>query len=256
MIVALPVMPVIVGTSLSGNQDRRRAYVIVASLAISLFLFTFLLKVSSAFFGIPAVVWSVISWGIIFIFGIATFWPHTWEKVSNKLGIYSASQRALGKLYQKGGMGGAVLMGVALDLVFSSCSPTYALILATVLPISLVSGSIALLAYVLQLALFLLLIAIFGRKLISWLGLALNPDGKFKRSLGAISLLFGVLIITGLDKKIAVALVGYQLMDETKLSNFSYPKISSQRANLHEHLLVMGQKCLSKSLLMRPSWSV
>ena len=220
----LPVIPVIIGTSLSGNQDRRRPYVIVISLAVSLFLFTFLLKVSSAFFGVPPIVWKLISGGIILVFGIATVWPQTWEKVSRKLGIYAASQRALGKSYQKGGLGGAVLMGVALGPVFSSCSPTYALILATVLPVSILTGSIALFAYVLGLATFLLLVALFGRKLISRLGWALNPEGRFKRGLGVVFLVFGVLIITGFDKKIAVALVGYQIVDETKIEQFFLPK--------------------------------
>lgn len=219
----LPLMPVIVGSSLSGTQDRRRPYVIVASLGVSLFVFTLLLKVSTAFLGIPPIVWQLISGGIVLIFGVASVWPSLWEKASTKLGLYARSQRALGKSHQKGGMSGAVLMGFALGPVFSSCSPTYALILATVLPASLLTGSIALVAYVLGLASFLLVVALLGRKLISRLGWALNPEGWFKRGLGVIFLIFGVLIITGYDKKVENALVGHQLIDETKIEQKLLP---------------------------------
>ena len=213
----LPLMPVIVGSSLSGDQNRKRPYVIVASLAFSLFLFTFLLKVSTTFLAIPALFWSILSGGIILIYGIATLFPHLWDRLSNKLGIYAASQRALGKSYQKGGMSGTILVGAALGPVFSSCSPTYALILATVLPASMSKGTIALLFYVLGLSVFLLGAALLGRKLTSKLGWALNPKGWFKRGLGAVFILLGILIITGFDKKVENALVGHQIFDETKI---------------------------------------
>ena len=59
-----------------------------------------------------------------------------------------------------------VFMGFALGPVFSSCSPTYALILAIILPAGFVFGTIALISYILGLAFILLLIAAFGQKLI------------------------------------------------------------------------------------------
>ncbi len=223
----LPIMPVIVGSSLAGSNDRRRPYVIVLSLMVSLFVFTFALKVSTAFLGVPSYVWSLASGGIVLIFGIATLYPHQWEKFSSKFGIYASSQRRLGKSYQKGGLGGTILMGAALGPVFSSCSPTYALILATILPVSLLAGSFALLAYVLGLGIFLLAVAMLGRRLTSKLGWALNPDGWFKRGLGIVFIIFGLLILTGYEKKIANFLVGYQLIDETRLEQKLLPSKDS-----------------------------
>jgi cytochrome c biogenesis protein CcdA/thiol-disulfide isomerase/thioredoxin len=217
----LPLMPVIVGSSLLGTNDRKRPYIIVVSLMVSLFLFTFLLKVSTASLGIPPIVWSIISGGIVIIFGIASVWPHLWEKTSKKL--YAKSQRGLGKSYQKGGVSGTILMGAALGPVFSSCSPTYALILATVLPASLFTGSVALLAYVLGLGVFLLAVALLGRRLTSRLGWALNPEGWFKRGLGVVFIIFGLLIVTGYVKKVENYLVGYQLIDETKIEQKLLP---------------------------------
>ena len=54
------------------------------------------------------------------------------------------------------------MIGAALGPVFSSCSPTYALIVATVLPQSFLSGLFYISVYVIGLALMLLLVA--GKK--------------------------------------------------------------------------------------------
>ena len=53
----------------------------------------------------------------------------------------------------------------------------------------------------------LALIAIFGQKLIKKLGWGINPRGVFRRVLGAILLVVGVMIITGFDKTILTFLV-------------------------------------------------
>jgi cytochrome c biogenesis protein CcdA/thiol-disulfide isomerase/thioredoxin len=221
---ALPLMPVIVGSSLAGTQDRKRPYVIVGSLMLSLFLFTFILKVSTVFLGIPSFVWSLVSGGIIIIFGIASLYPHLWERITKK--FYNKSQVGLGKSYQKGGLSGAILMGAALGPVFASCSPTYALILATVLPASLLKGSFALLAYVAGVGIFLIAAALLGRKLTSKIGWALNPEGWFKRGLGIFFILLGLLILTGYIKKIENFLVSYQLVDVAKIEQSILPSRS------------------------------
>jgi cytochrome c biogenesis protein CcdA/thiol-disulfide isomerase/thioredoxin len=221
---ALPLMPVIVGSSLAGTQDRKRPYVIVGSLMLSLFLFTFILKVSTVFLGIPSFVWSLVSGGIIIIFGIASLYPHLWERITKK--FYNKSQVGLGKSYQKGGLSGAILMGAALGPVFASCSPTYALILATVLPASLLKGSFALLAYVVGVGIFLIAAALLGRKLTSKIGWALNPEGWFKRGLGIFFIILGLLILTGYIKKIENFLVGYQLINVAKIEQSILPSKS------------------------------
>ena len=59
-----------------------------------------------------------------------------------------------------------ILMGAALGPVFSSCSPTYALILAIVLPAGFLFGFLALVSYTLGLAAILFAIAIFEQKLV------------------------------------------------------------------------------------------
>ena len=52
------------------------------------------------------------------------------------------------------------MVGLSLGPVFSSCSPTYAIILAVILPASFLTGLLNLFAYVLGLSIALLVIAL------------------------------------------------------------------------------------------------
>jgi cytochrome c biogenesis protein CcdA len=100
------------------------------------------------------------------------------------------------------GYWGDILLGAALGPVFNSCSPTYALIVATILPISFGQGLVALTAYAVGLGSTLLAISLIGQRFIASLGIASNPSGWFRRSLGILFILTGLAVIFGLDKTI------------------------------------------------------
>lgn len=200
----LPLLPVIVGGSLLESEKDKpekqwlRPLVIAASLAVSVIAFTLLIKATTALLGLPQVVWQLISGSIVLLLGLNYLWPHAWERVAAK--SFSHSNLALGKAYQKRGLGGAVLLGAALGPVFSSCSPTYALIVATVLPVSFAQGLAYLIAYAIGMSATLLLIAYLGQTFVSklkWL-----TTGWFKRTVGVLFLVVGVVVIMGWDKDI------------------------------------------------------
>ena len=193
----LPLLPVIVGGSLMTGGSRRRMYVIVGALALSIVAFTLLLKASTALIGIPESFWRYLSGGIIAALGIFILFPKLWAKVPGVNALNRSSNQLLSAGYQKGGFWGDALMGVALGPVFASCSPTYFIILATVLPAQPLLGFTYLVAYAIGLSLALLLIAILGEKLVARLGVTLDPEGKFYRGIGALLLIVGVLVLTG-----------------------------------------------------------
>lgn len=99
------------------------------------------------------------------------------------------------------------MLGASLGPVFTTCSPTYALILAVILPANFFFGILHLLAYVIGLALILLLIAFGGQSVVKKLKFAVNPNGWFKRSLGIVLLFTGAVIITGFDKMLESAIL-------------------------------------------------
>lgn len=120
---------------------------------------------------------------MIIALGIITIFPNLWKSVTTKFKLSDNSNKLLAENQGKKGMTKYVFMGFALGPVFSSCSPTYALILAIVLPAGFLFGFLALVSYTLGLAVILFAIAIFGQKLIKNLKWASDPNGVFKKIL-------------------------------------------------------------------------
>jgi cytochrome c biogenesis protein CcdA len=110
-----------------------------------------------------------------------------------------------------------MLIGAALGPVFSTCSPTYFVILATVLPASFLLGTVYLLAYVFGLSLVLLLIALLGQKFTTTLTKFSDSRGVVKKGLGLVFMILGLLIILGLDKKIETKILDSGYFDVTKV---------------------------------------
>lgn len=194
----IALLPVILGGTL-GHRSPWRPLVIAASLGVSVLIFSLLLKATTLLLGVPQSVWQFLAGALILMFGLTMTFPALWEKLSLKLKLYK-SENLLNKSGQKEGWGGALLLGASLGPVFTTCSPTYALILAIVLPANFWVGILNLLAYILGLMSFLLLVGYGGQKLSSKFRFAVNPRGWFKRALGLLLVLTGLMIVTGLDK--------------------------------------------------------
>lgn len=197
----LPMLPVIVGGSLT-NQNKWRPVIITISLAVSLVLFALLLKASTLLINVPRSFWQTISGVIILFFGLITLYPQIWEQITIKLGFTNTSNTLLSRIGQRQDWLGSVLIGVALGPVFSSCSPTYSIVIATVLPESFIVGLLNLILYAVGLAGTLMLIAVFGQRIISRVKWAANPEGNFRKILGIIFIVIGMAIILGIDKRI------------------------------------------------------
>src|SRR3989344_3925726 len=104
----LPLLPVIVGGSLMTGGSRRRMYIIVGSLALSIIAFTLLLKASTALIGVPESFWSYLSGGIIFVLGVLILFPKLWVKVPGVNLLNRSSNKLLAVGYQEGGFWGDV----------------------------------------------------------------------------------------------------------------------------------------------------
>jgi cytochrome c biogenesis protein CcdA/thiol-disulfide isomerase/thioredoxin len=216
----LPLLPVIIGSSLDGN-NRWKPYLVTLGLVISITVFTILLKASTLLINIDPIVWKYISGGLVLVFGLIYLFPNLWNKISLALNLSSKSDHVLENATQKEGFLGALLTGAALGPVFASCSPTYSLIIATVLPVNFYEGLGYIIIYALGLASVMLAVALLGRKLVAKLRVFANPNGWFKRILGVIFLIVGISIMTGFDKVI-----------ETKILNSGYFDITQIDQNL------------------------
>jgi cytochrome c biogenesis protein CcdA len=201
----LPLLPIIIGGSIvaddaDSTRARVRPYVIATSLAVSVIAFTLLLKATTALLGIPTQVWQIVSGIIVILLGVNLLVPLLWERLSGRLGLGDSSNRALDSSVRRQSIGGDILTGAALGPVFSSCSPTYALIVATVLPVSFAEGVLYVTLYAVGLAIPLLLISLAGRGAARRLGWLADPRGWFRRTMGVLFIIVGIVVIVGADK--------------------------------------------------------
>lgn len=214
----LPLLPVIVGGSITdGPANKKKALVITLSLGISVVLFTFLLKISTVFINVSPTFWQFVSGVIIIVLGFATLFPKLWDMIPFMGKLNRSSNAVMSSGYQKQSFWGDVLVGASLGPVFTTCSPTYFIVLATVLPVSFTAGLIDILAYAFGLSVSLFCIALIGQRLVGKLNNASNPHGWFKKALGVLFLIVGVAIITGFDKKIQVYLLDGRVFDVTRI---------------------------------------
>jgi cytochrome c-type biogenesis protein len=204
----LPFLPVIVGGAVldaAKDQAKRRwlrPLVIAVSLAVSVVFFSLVLKGSTALLGVPQAAWQIVSGLIVVLLGAYFLWPHPWELFAARMGFANRSNAALNRAYHKRGWVGTVLIGAALGPVFSSCSPTYALIVASILPVSVGQGLVYLTIYAVGMSATLLLVAYLGQAFVARMRWLVNPNGWFKRGIGVLFVLVGVSVIFGLDKDI------------------------------------------------------
>ena len=212
----LPLLPVVIGSSASG-RSKWTPYIVVASLAVSIILFTYLLKASTVFVMVPPEVWTYLSGGILLLFGLTLTFPVLWEHVPGLSKLSTASNKLAGSGFQKKSFIGDVMVGVALGPIFSTCSPTYFVILASVLPVSFALGTVYIFAYVFGLSLILLLVGLLGRRFIGRLSKVADSHGFVKRSIGVLFIILGLFIATGYEKKIETAILDSGYLDVTKI---------------------------------------
>jgi cytochrome c biogenesis protein CcdA/thiol-disulfide isomerase/thioredoxin len=199
----LALLPVIIGGSVQGDvRDKRRPIIIAASLAISILFFTLLLKATSLLVAIDPRTITYISGGIIIAVGVLTLIPSIYARLFVKLGVEHRAVGALGRSFQnKSSLVGPIVTGAALGPVFSSCSPVYAYILATVLPVDFGQALAYIISYIIGLSLVMLLIGYYGQRFVSRIKFASDPKGWFQRAIAILFIIVGVLVATGYDKR-------------------------------------------------------
>ena len=245
----LPLLPVIVGHSITDTTpNRKRLFVVVLSLGISIILFTLLLKASSLLIDIPEDFWKWISGSIIFLFGLTMLFPNIWENFSFANTLSLKSNKVLTTGYQKNSIWGDVIIGASLGPIFSACSPTYFVILATVLPVSFFLGIVYLFTYVLGLSLALIIIALIGERIMTKVGKVSDPNGWFKKIFGVVFIMVAIAIISGYDKKLQISLLDAGFLDVTKIEQKLLDK--NEKKEIDESAEIADKANLKKDTFM------
>lgn len=205
----LPLLPIVIGSSEpeQGRHISRRALVVILSLSFSVILFTLLLKASTLLIAIPQTFWNIFSGVTIIAVGFSIVFPTLWEHVPGVSKLSTLGNKAIGSGYQQKNYKGDMLIGLALGPVFTTCSPTYLFIIATILPAGFVTGLVYLLGFTLGLAISLTLIAFFGGQLVNRITNNMGAANTVKKIFGILIILVGIAILTGYDKIIETAIL-------------------------------------------------
>ncbi len=201
----LPILPVIIWWSvIDGKKSRPR--LIILSFAISMIIFSLALEYIVTQFGISQKTLIKASAWILIIFGLVLLFPQIWNKLMHITGIEAATNKAQ---WSAGvGIKWDILLGLILWPVFTSCSPTYTLLVSNILQTDNIIESLShILLYVVWLCVILLAIAYGGRSVVNKLKRAANPDGWFKKIIAGILILLGISIIMWWDKAAEARLI-------------------------------------------------
>lgn len=199
----LPLLPIVIGSTGEGkNSISKRSFTVIASLAVSVIVFTIILKASTALISIPQSFWQYFSGSVLILVGAAIVFPDIWTKLPLISRLSITSNKAVGAGYQKHSFYGDIMIGGALGPVFTTCSPTYLLIIATILPASFLIGLVYLIGFVAGLVAALLLIAYFGERLTSAVSKHIGTTEGIKRIFGILIIIVGLAVVTGYDKKL------------------------------------------------------
>lgn len=189
----LPVLPVLLWGAAT-ETNPKRSYLILSSALICIFSFTFLLKVWTGFIHLSEDIWNYLSWGIITIYGIFLLFPGLRDRIKSH---FPHSKTVKTPQQHKTGPLAEIALGASLGPIFASCSPTYALIIGTILPQNLLMGTLSILFYVLGFWSILFIIIFFWREAIKRLKGYANSDWRFKKSIGILLIITGGMIISG-----------------------------------------------------------
>lgn len=194
--------------------DKRKPLRIIWSAMLCIFLFTYLLKISTAFIDIPLSTWSWLSWTIIWLYGLVLVFPALWDRVVTLIRSIGSRNDAVADGYNPSlhnkwwqSVWWDVLLWASLWPIFATCSPTYALLLGAVLPVSTSLAILWILAYMIWFGGFLYILVLWGRQLIKRFHVVANSNGWFKKILGIILFIIWICIATGYIKTIEANLI-------------------------------------------------
>ena len=199
----LPVLPVLLWGGIA-KQNSKSPYIILISSLFFIFVFTLVLKIWASFLPISQETFTIISAIIITSYGLILIWPQLRDRAKSLLPSRSSHLNSKNK---KTWFRGDVLLWASLGPIFASCSPTYALIISTILPANLTMGILSILMYIIGFWLVIFIIIYFGKEALQHLRRYANPEGIFKKIIGIILILTGVLILSWGFKQIESQIV-------------------------------------------------
>ena len=196
----LPVLPIVLAGGATGGP--RRPYAIVAGLVASFTAFTLAATALLSALGLPEDLLRNIAIAVVLVIGLSLLIPPLAHALERPF-------QALGRR-RPGDVGGGFFLGVSLGLLFTPCAGPIIAAVATLAATSRFSVETVLVtfAYALGAGVVLLFIAFAGRRGMS-LGRLRERAPLVRQALGGVIVGVAVLMIFGLDTRLATHVPGY-----------------------------------------------
>lgn len=195
----LPILPVILASSVSDPLSRKRPYGIVVGFILSFTFFTLFLSSIVKVFGIPADSLRTFSVIVITVFGLSLLWPRFQLLIES---AFSRLASLMPNTAGQTGFGGGMLIGLSLGLLWTPCVGP---ILASVISLA-ISGSVTLdailltFAYSLGTAIPMYIIIKGGGRALSRVPWLLNHTAQIQKAFGIVMIATAILIYYGIDR--------------------------------------------------------
>jgi cytochrome c-type biogenesis protein len=200
----LPLLPILLGiTALPGKKVR--LHIVLLSFALSVLALTLLLKVFFTQLPLTTDHLRLISAGFFIFFGFNILVPQLWERISMRLHIQQRVSQLLDSWYHSPWY--EVFLGMLLGPLFNSCSPTYLLLIATILPTDMTYGMLATGAYLLGVAIMLRALFACGQMVFHRIHLFPSILYHAKKIFGICMLLLGIALWFSADKWFATQII-------------------------------------------------
>ena len=195
----LPILPVILATSVTDENSKKRPYGIVFGFILSFTFFTLFLSSIVKLFGIDAELLRNFSVVVIALFGVTLLIPSFQLMMESLFARLASIVPSTGG---KTGFGGGVVIGLSLGLLWTPCVGP---ILASVISLA-ITGTVdgqaffITLAYSLGTAIPMYLVITLGRNLFTKVPWLLSNTTKIQKIFGVVMILVSLAIYLGYDR--------------------------------------------------------
>ncbi len=195
----LPILPVILATSVTDENSKKRPYGIVVGFILSFTFFTLFLSSIVKLFGIDAETLRNFSVIVIALFGLSLIIPRFQLMME---GLFARLANFMPISSGKTGFSGGVVIGLSLGLLWTPCvGPILASVISLAITGTVTSDAFFItLAYSLGTAIPMYLVITLGRNLFTRVPWLLSNTGKIQKIFGLIMILVAFAIYHGLDR--------------------------------------------------------
>lgn len=195
----LPILPVILATSVTDESSKRRPYGIVVGFILSFTFFTLFLSTIVKLLGTNAEVLRSFSVIVIGLFGLSLLIPR-FQLIME--GLFARLANFMPSSSGKTGFGGGVVIGLSLGLLWTPCvGPILASVISLAITGTVTSDAFFItLAYSLGTAIPMYLVITLGRNLFTRVPWLLSNTGKIQKIFGLIMILVAFAIYRGYDR--------------------------------------------------------